>query len=98
MMTEQEFDRLWQRAEAAPHAARLMDSYPAWRRNQRLALGGVATVAAAVAVAWPLMGSPRVADDSYLYAYCNRPEKTNQYWVEMADALLMEAGEPQKAI
>lgn len=100
MMTEQEFDALWHRAEAAPHAARLMEEYPAWRRNRRLALGGVASMAAVVAVALPLLTHPAPAatSDNYLVAYCNRSDMTSQYWVEMADALLMEVGEPKNGI
>ena len=35
MMTEQEFDALWQRAEATPHTTRLLEEYPVWRRQRR---------------------------------------------------------------
>ena len=50
MMTEQEFDTLWQKAEVAPHAARLLEEYPDWRRSRRRALGTTASVVAVVAV------------------------------------------------
>ena len=95
MMTEEEFDALWQRAEAAPHTARLMEEYPVWRRNRRRNLGVAASlvaVVAVVAVALPLLThqQPTIHNDSYTVAYCNRPDMTNQYWVDMADALLME--------
>ena len=47
---------------------------------------------AVTAVALPLLTRPQptVNDDSYTVAYCNRPDMANQYWVDMADALLME--------
>ena len=92
MMTEEEFDALWQRAEAAPHTARLMEEYPVWRRQRRRNLGVAASLVAVAAVALPLLSGPQSAmdDDSYTVAYCNRPDMTNQYWVNMADALLME--------
>ena len=91
MMTEQEFDALWQRAEAAPHTARLMEEYPVWRRQRRNLRVAVSLVAVA-AVALPLLTHPKptLNDDSYTVAYSNRPDMTNQYWVDMADALLME--------
>lgn len=92
MMTEEEFDALWQRAEAAPHTARLMEEYPVWRRNRRRNLGVAASLVAVVAVALPLLThqQPTVHNDSYTVAYCNRADMTDQYWVDMADALLME--------
>ncbi len=92
MMTEQEFDILWQRAEAAPHTARLLEEYPAWRRTRRRNLGMGAMLVAVVVVALPLLTGPQpiATNDSYTMAYSNRPETTNQYWVEMADALLLE--------
>lgn len=92
MMTEQEFDALWQRAEATPHTTRLLEEYPAWRRQRRRTLGGAASLVAVTAVVLPLLTRPQptVNDDSYTVAYCNRPDMANQYWVDMADALLME--------
>lgn len=93
MMTEQEFDALWQRAEAAPHTSRLLEEYPVWRRQRRRTLGVAASLVAVVAVALPLLTRPQhsMSNDNYTVAYCNRPDMTNQYWVDMADALLMEA-------
>lgn len=92
MMTEQEFDALWQRAEATPHTTRLLEEYPAWRRQRRRTLGVAASLVAVTAVALPLLTRPQptMNDDSYTVAYCNRPDMANQYWVDMADALLME--------
>ena len=92
MMTEEEFDALWQRAEAAPHTARLMEEYPVWRRQRRRNLGVAASLVAVAAVALPLLSGPQAStnDDSYSVAYCNRPEMADQYWVDMANALLME--------
>ena len=92
MMTEQEFDKLWQRAEAAPHAARLLEEYPAWRRNRRHDLGVAALLLVAIVVALPLLRRPHPSanHDTYTAAYCNRPDMTDQYWIEVADALLME--------
>ena len=92
MMTEEEFDALWQRAEAAPHTTRLMEEYPVWRRNRRRNLGVAASLMAVTAVVLPLLTHPLLStnDDSYTAVYCNRPDIPNQYWVDMANALLME--------
>ena len=35
MMTEQEFDKMWQRAEVAPHARRLAEGYRPWLVRRR---------------------------------------------------------------
>lgn len=93
MMTEQEFDSLWQRAEAEPHATRLKAEYPAWRRNRRNSLGVAAMLVAVVAVALPLMTNqvPSMTRDGLSATYSNRPDLARQYWVDLADALLMEA-------
>ena len=92
-MTEQEFDTLWQRTEAEPYAARLLEEYPVWRHNRRRNNGIAASIVVAAAVALPLLTIPKSAPshDNHTATYCNRPDMTEQYWVEMADALLKEA-------
>ena len=82
MMTEQEFDKMWQRAEVAPHARRLAETE-----------GELAAVAVIALAAVPILTrqQPMTTDGSYTAAYCNRADVDNQYWVDMADALLMEA-------
>ena len=91
-MTKQEFDALWQRTEAAQHAERLLEEYPDWKRNRRRNLGFAATVVAVVAVAVPLLINPlsTANNDNYTNTYCNRPDLPAQYWIEMADELLIE--------
>ena len=85
MMTEQEFDKMWQRAEVAPHARRLAEGYRPWLVRRRRTEGALAAV--------PILTrqQPMTTDGSYTAAYCNRADVDNQYWVDMADALLMEA-------
>ena len=93
IMTEKDFEALWQRAEAAEHATLLTAEYPVWRRNRRRAIGVMASLVAVVAVALPLFAHPQAAasDERCLVAYCNRPDTASQYWVDMADILLREA-------
>ncbi|MBQ9474535.1 MAG: hypothetical protein IJU81_09030 [Bacteroidales bacterium] len=91
MMSEQEFDALWQRAEAAPHTARLLAEYPAWRRNRSRTLVA-ASLITGVAIVISLLNNQqyRATDDNYTVAYCNQPDIADQYWVDMANTLLME--------
>lgn len=91
-MNEQRFEELWQRAEGAEHGRRLAEEYPVWRQTRRRNLGVAASLVAVVAVALPLLNPSHHAatNDKYTVAYCNRSDMANQYWVEMADALLME--------
>lgn len=92
-MNEQQFEQLWQRAEGAEHGRRLAEEYPSWRQAQRRNLGVAASLVAAAVITVPLLtlSHPAAISDSYTVAYCNRPDISNQYWVEMADALLTEA-------
>lgn len=93
MMTEQEFDSLWQRAEAKTHSTKLMEEYPKWHGNQRRNIGIVASLVIAVAVALPMTTHPRQdeTDRDYTVAFCNKADVSDAYWIEMADALLMES-------
>ena len=92
-MTNEAFDRLWERAECERYAAEMTAKYPVWRRNSRRNLGLAVSLVAVTAVALPLLTNQRPAafGDNYTSAFCNKPDIANQYWVDMADALLMEA-------
>lgn len=93
MMTEQEFENLWQRAEAAPHAQRLAEGYKPWLVRRRRTEGMVAAVAVMAMAAVPALTlqQPTQTDGSFTAAYCNHADMDNQYWVDMADRLLMNA-------
>ena len=91
-MNEQRFEELWQRAEGVEYGRRLAEEYPVWRQHRRRNLGVAASLAIIVVVTLPLLTPSHnaAASDSYTMAYCNRTGIDNQYWVDMADALLME--------
>lgn len=86
-MTNEDFDRLWERAEAGSHAARLAEEYPAWRTARRRNTGIVAGMALAVAVSLPLVNKIQPSE----HIYCNNSAYSDSHWTEMADALLLEA-------
>ena len=48
-MTNEEFDRLWQRAEVEGYAAKLSQEYPVWRAKQRLTTAATARCTATAA-------------------------------------------------
>ena len=50
-MTENEFDELWQRAEAEGYGQRLAAEYPAWQRKQKRIATVVTSLVLLVAVA-----------------------------------------------
>ena len=87
-MTNEDFDRLWEKAEAGRYATELSAEYPAWRRRQRRTAGMVAGVALVLAVATPLM-LPQNTTGTYSKVYCNRIDKPAQQWVDMAEDLLI---------
>lgn len=87
MMTEQEFEALWQRAEAAPHAERLTQEYGPWLRRRRRTAGILAAVAVMAMAALPLMRP--AAPQGYDHVYCNNTGTADEQWVALADELLM---------
>lgn len=90
MISEKQFDELWERAEAGRHADRLAADYPAWRTRRRTA--GVTAMALIVAGAsLPLLNTSRQTspDSGYTVAYSNRSDIAPQYWGEMAEELLL---------
>ncbi|MBQ8703792.1 MAG: hypothetical protein IJ524_05410 [Bacteroidales bacterium] len=90
VLTDNEFDQLWQEASARSQGHRLSEGYGQWQRNRRRTLGTLAMLTVLAAVALPLLtGSPR--NDVYEHVYCNRTGVADGQWAELADALLMEA-------
>lgn len=94
-MNEQEFEKLWQEAEAENYAQRLAAEYPAWRARRRRNMGVAASLILAVGIALPLFHRPQTASpaqhESYVVAYCNCPDVADQYWVDLASDLLIES-------
>ncbi len=86
MMTEQQFEELWQRAEAMPHAGRLTKELAAWkRRRQRTALTlGAALALAAAAVLWTKPAVP----EGFEGVYCNRTGMADIHWANVAANIL----------
>ena len=62
-MTENEFDELWQRAEAESYGQRLAAEYPAWRRKQTRIITVVTSLVLVVAV-------DRMARSDFLNGRC----------------------------
>ena len=87
-MTDNEFERLWQRAEAERYSERLAGEYGPWRRRQQRGLGMVAALAVSVAVALPLMTSRHMGYD---HVYCNRSGVADSHWTGLASDMLLEA-------
>ena len=90
VMTNEEFDKLWEQASVEGRASRLAAEYPAWHRRQRRVAGLVAALLLVVAVTTPMV-MKRDSASRYEKVYCNRIDKNNQQWVDMADYLLMNA-------
>lgn len=91
-MNEEQFEALWQRAEAEGYAKRLASYYPEWRAHRRRVAGFTILIVAALSAATPFLLKPQLDthNDAYLTAYCNRSGISDQYWVDMADELLLE--------
>ena len=88
-MNNQDFDRIWQEAEASGMAHRLAQEYPAWaRRRQRVRNGIVAMmcIVALSATTIPLLLPQR--HDDYIAVCCNRAGTNDAQWVDLAADML----------
>lgn len=89
-MNEQKFEELWDRAEAEGYASRLASEYQGWRTKTRRTKGFVAGIALVIAVATPVFMPNRALDDpSKAKVFCNRTGTSEQYWIDLADELLI---------
>lgn len=91
MIPNENFDTLWQQAEAHAFAQRLTREYPAWRRRQqqrRRVAVAVFAMGLVVAAAVPLLrpSSPI----GYDRVYANGNTFSDAQWADLATAMLTE--------
>lgn len=91
MVNEEQFEQLWEKAGAERYASMLAAEYPAWRVRRRRTMGVAAAVLLVAGMALPMLQNRNGLSDSYLMAYCNRNDVDTEYWVNMADELLLNA-------
>lgn len=85
VLTREDFDNLWQQAEAEMHVRKLVEGYPAWKRKQRWIVSGCAICTLGIAVILPLqLQQPRTFDK----VYCNRTAIADEHWVDVASEML----------
>ena len=89
-MTENEFDELWQRAEAESYGQRLAAEYPAWRRKQTRIITMVTSLVLVVAVAFSILTLQQRQLRGYEKVYCNRVGTDDAQWASLAAEMLME--------
>ena len=89
-MTENEFDELWQRAEAESYGQRLAAEYPAWRRKQTRIITVVTSLVLVVAVAVSVFTIQQHQPRNYEKVYCNRVGTSDAQWASLAAEMLME--------
>ena len=85
-MTNEEFDRLWQRAEVEGYAAKLSQEYPVWRAKQRRNSGYAVVLAVMMAVAIPTLMPHH---SGYGKVYSNRGYIAEAQWVSLTSEILM---------
>ena len=89
-MTENEFDVLWQRAEAEGYGQRLAAEYPVWRQKQRRTLSIVAALLIVVTAALAVFTMQPRQLKNYEKVYCNRVGTSDAQWANLAAEMLME--------
>jgi len=89
-MTENEFDELWQRAEAEGYSQRLSGEYPVWRQKQRRTINIVAALLIVVTLTVSLLTTQLHPSRNYEKVYCNRIGTTDAEWASLASEMLLE--------
>lgn len=89
-MTENQFDELWQRAEAEGYSQRLAAEYPAWQRRQNRIITVVTSLVLVVAVAVSVLTIQQRQIRTYEKVYCNRVGTADAQWADLAAEMLME--------
>ena len=89
-MTENEFDKLWQQAEAEGYSQRLAAEYPVWRQKQRRTISIVAALLIVVTVTVSLFTTQLRPAKNYEKVYCNRIGTPDAQWATLASEMLME--------
>ena len=89
-MTENEFESIWQRAEAESYSKRLAAEYSDWRVRQRRRVSIVAALVIVVTVALSLHTSRLHQSQDYKKVYCNRAGTSDAQWASLAAEMLME--------
>lgn len=89
-MNNQDFDRLWQEAEACGKAHRLAQEYPVWaRRRQRIRNSVVAMMCVGVLSATTIPVLFPQPHDDYIAVCCNRTFTNDAQWVSLAADMLI---------
>lgn len=94
LIDEESFERLWERAEAEEYVSQMTAEYPHWRARRRRNAGLAAMAVVVAGAALPMLSTGTklmTPSKTPTVTICNQPDISNQYWVDMADALLMEA-------
>jgi len=84
-LTNEEFESLWQQAEAREHGRRLAEGYPSWQRRRRLAATGVAMCMVGIIAYLPLQLQQNRQFDK---VYCNRASIPDSHWADVASEML----------
>ena len=88
-MNNQDFDRLWQEAEASGMAHRLAQEYPAWaRRRQRTHNSILAVLCVGVMTATTIPLLIPTHHEDYIAVCCNRTTIDDAQWVALAADML----------
>ena len=89
-MNNQDFDKLWQEAEASGRAYRLAQAYPAWARRQKSIRNGVvAMMCVGVLGATTLPQLLPSHHDDYIDVCCNHTGISDAQWVDLAADMLI---------
>lgn len=87
-INEKEFEQLWERAATKQFVTDMNDGFPHWRRQRRQrrnTMMGLAAVCLIGGAVW-FNFQP---DKRYDTVACNRSGISNEYWLQVADEMLI---------
>ena len=93
-MNREQFDEIWEMASVERQARKMAAGYTAWRTRQRRRAAMAAMLLILIGLAIPLSriskgGQGENAD--YITAYCNKNDIADQYWIDLAQDMLLES-------
>ena len=86
VITDEEFESLWQQAAAVEHSRPLVEGYAGWHRRRRLATAGVALCMIGAVLIAPLWSN---SSQGFDHVYSNNSSMPDSHWIEVAAEMLV---------
>lgn len=88
-INEQDFEQLWSRAAVKPFVDEMNDGLPKWRQQRRNRRNGLLGFAAVCLIGSSVLFTMLPGEKRYDSIACNRTNLVDDYWLQIADDMLI---------